>query len=101
MLRNFVSVSSYIGCYEEIAEDPEFNVTLSQSDSVSSCVSACRQAGFLYAALQNGSQCYCGNSYGRHGSVHYDNCRVPCNNGNNEPCGGINYNAVYSTEQGL
>ncbi len=61
--------------------------------TLQSCASICRQKGFKYAAAQNGNQCFCGNSYGKHGKA--TNCDTKCAGNSNEICGGSWANSLY------
>ena len=55
--------------------------------------------GYRYAGVQYGTQCYCGNSYGKHGSKEISDCRMECGgSGIYEDCGGIYANNVYDLE---
>lgn len=66
------------------------------------CVSSCRERGFAYAGTQYGSYCFCGNSYGRYGSLSGGEgrkCDMRCSGDGNQICGGSWANSVYSTSQ--
>ncbi len=66
------------------------------------CVSSCRERGFAYAGTQYGSYCFCGNSYGRYGSLSGGEgrkCDMRCGGDGNQICGGSWANSVYSTGQ--
>ena len=60
------------------------------------CVSLCRDKGFRYAGTQDGSQCFCGNTYGKSGKA--DNCSMRCGGNANQTCGGSWANSVYSVD---
>ena len=51
-----------------------------------------------YAGVQNGGDCYCGNSYGRHGVANETQCHVRCKGWAHQNCGGDTENAIYVTE---
>ena len=70
---------------------------------------ACECSPYKYAALQNGGECFCGNSFGKHAAdeVQQKSCQIPCDasrarnevRGNGpEWCGGPLSNAVYETK---
>lgn len=59
------------------------------------CVNHCAGKGFRYAGTQYGRQCFCGNSYGRHGPA--TNCTTRCAGNAAQRCGGTWANLVYST----
>jgi len=59
------------------------------------CAQNCGQMGYLYAGLQQGSLCYCGNNFGSHGTSTQCNSRA---RGNPNQLGGGNLvNTVYRT----
>lgn len=57
--------------------------------TIDSCLIDCEDAGYTYAGLEYGIQCYCGNSIDS--SVTYDvesACGTPCGGNSTEMCGG-------------
>ena len=62
--------------------------------TVQTCFSLCYQQGFKFAGLQDGSQCFCGDAYGRYGSA-VGACNTPCAGDPSQSCGGTNANHVY------
>ena len=56
-------------------------------------------SGYRYFGLQYGTQCFCGNSFGRYGrSPNQGECNKPCPANRNEICGGTWRNSVYDTQ---
>lgn len=49
--------------------------------------------GYRYAGLQQGSLCYCGESYGSYGIS--NNCTVLCSGDNSTICGGESANSIF------
>ena len=47
------------------------------------------------SALQRESKCFCGNNYGKHGSLSDSECNGECALNATQNCGGIYANAVY------
>ena len=86
------------GCYKDQSEylDLPFKASKNASKSVKSCVDACTENYFMYAGLQNGQYCYCGNSYGRYGPS--SDCKTRCSESKSEICGGFQANNVYDTK---
>ena len=78
----FVSLD-YVGCYRDEKEkgrDLPFRPqsrTHNRGDALS-CVLNCAESGFIYAGLQNGNLCFCGNKYGRYGRVSDKHCNLKC-----------------------
>ena len=52
------------------------------------CVQRCQSLGYRYAGVQDGYQCRCGNSVGKHGTGSPETCRAPCRGNRLETCGG-------------
>ena len=52
----------------------------------------------MYAGLQGGRLCFCGNSYGRYGPSAF--CHVNCTGNRLTKCGGPESNTVLSTGLG-
>ena len=69
------------------------------------CLSSCIHLGYRYAGLQAGMECWCGSSFGKHGSVGLmdrgSKCDKTCGDSNlpNTPvtCGGEWKNSIYWT----
>ncbi|KZV88699.1 WSC-domain-containing protein [Exidia glandulosa HHB12029] len=79
-----------LGCFEESAagtlsylyeDNPKMNVKL--------CVDICDSSGFLYAGLEGGTQCHCGNIIKSGGlPAQIGACNVPCGGNKRQLCGG-------------
>ena len=102
----------YIGCYHDDKErgrDLPFRPqtrTHNRGDALS-CVLNCAESGFIYAGVQNGNLCFCGNKYGRYGRALDSQCNLKCLKpvGDQIPtetddvfnsCGGKWVNSIYS-----
>ena len=55
----------------------------------------CGLQGYLYAGTQYGSECFCGNSYGKHGIS--SACSHSCDGDPTQNCGGYLANWAQST----
>ena len=89
----------YKGCFKDNANNRDLPYDLENFQplaviSIDKCVSSCSEKYFRYAGLQNGTKCFCGNSYGRYGP---DKCNVRCPNDFQDVCGGELKNSVYET----
>ena len=51
--------------------------------------------------LQVGKQCFCGNSYGKHGLSDEGDCSYLCSGNPKEICGGSGINSVYAIDEGI
>jgi hypothetical protein len=88
--------TGFIGCYKDTpAFDLDGFLVRSKSNTPESCIATCRAKGFMYAAVQYGESCLCGNSYGKYGAA--DNCNYKCTGDSSKICGGYNANSVYGT----
>jgi len=72
----------------------------SSKQTVQSCIDMCRGEGYSYAGLEEGSDCYCGDSYARYGPG--DKCDKACTGDSSQICGGhFNYNAYSVCRAGF
>ena len=62
------------------------------------CVHHCYDQGYLFAGTQYGEECWCGNSYGKHGAS--SSCDMPCTGDPFQNCGGSRSNWVMTTGMG-
>ena len=77
--------SSNGGCYHE----------LGTSATRAICNAHCK--GYKYYGVQDGSKCFCSNSYGTTGKKTSDgDCNMPCQGNSSEICGGNSHNSVYA-----
>jgi hypothetical protein len=86
-----------LGCYQDNGgnRDLPFEAYSSDHNTIEDCVIACTDRDYLYAGLQDGIQCYCGNRYDSLGPS--GACRSPCPGNTAETCGGPYANSVYRT----
>merc|ERR1712085_94137 len=61
--------------------------------NVQSCNEAC--SSYQYFGLQNSAECWCGNSYGKHGAAANEEECLPCNSDTDVMCGGGFRNSLY------
>jgi len=61
---------SYLGCYAENVDDRDLPVSVGNAVDLDGCALAC--ADYLWFGVQEGNQCWCGNSFGKHGMM--DGC---------------------------
>jgi len=92
---------SIIGCFGDKSDNRDLigrNITMTPEGMThAACVDFCRTQQYLYAGVQMGEACYCGNSYGRHGPS--DSCDIPCRGDPSKQtmCGGTSSNTVLHT----
>eukprot|EP01116_Phalansterium_solitarium_P008823 TRINITY_DN22790_c0_g1_i1.p1 TRINITY_DN22790_c0_g1~~TRINITY_DN22790_c0_g1_i1.p1 ORF type:complete len:643 (+),score=136.05 TRINITY_DN22790_c0_g1_i1:104-1930(+) len=99
----------YVGCFQDDAAARDLDGMHVRTFALQTCVDHCVGAGTQYAALQNGTDCYCGNKPGRLGELDAARCMAPCGLGVDgrmeflagvtdivkRMCGGSNVNTVY------
>ena len=106
LLQNTIAIYgydlNYIGCFKDKG-DP-FGTQNRDLDglmvdkidmTVEDCINLCSSKGFKYAGVEYGTQCFCGNSYGKYATA--NNCNMKCSGNLNEICGGFWANSVYKT----
>ncbi|KAK5197016.1 hypothetical protein LTR92_002954 [Exophiala xenobiotica] len=76
-----------LGCYTEGSQTRALNVQPNSNNTVAGCIQACQ--GYLYAGVEYGGQCFCGNSLSTGAvSTTSTDCNMACNNNQTELCGG-------------
>lgn len=91
-----VAEGEYLGCFRDTSDlDLSGHLVRSAQNTPERCIATCGDLGFLYAAVQYGESCLCGDSYGRYGQA--DNCDYACTGDPAQTCGGYSANAVYAT----
>jgi hypothetical protein len=80
-----------IGCFAD-KDQRDLGGAQSFANDAGACVAYCAAKGFKYAAKQAGTQCFCGNSYGRYGS---STACVSCRGLTAGDCGGSYANFVW------
>lgn len=96
-------ISYYLGCYRDNDTIRDLNATsfISSSMTVNLCVQYCTNLSNQYAGVQNGSECYCGNSFRKYGIRNDSSCDVNCSGDNSNQCGAKNFNSIYATSLGI
>eukprot|EP00918_Siedleckia_nematoides_P030203 GHVU01065320.1.p1 GENE.GHVU01065320.1~~GHVU01065320.1.p1 ORF type:complete len:279 (+),score=23.43 GHVU01065320.1:229-1065(+) len=98
----FFLSATHVGCFEdhggkhyrEYAHAP-ISDAYYNSLSVDLCVGYCKSRGYNYAAMQNGTQCFCGYESPRYKQLSQSACSKPCSGNPNERCGGAQANSVW------
>lgn len=88
----------YEGCYSEPPDGRALTkLYTSQRQTQESCLRDCAYGGFAYAALEQGTDCWCGNTLAP-GTVRVrkSDCTFPCSGDAYESCGGARRLAVFS-----
>jgi len=82
---------TYLGCYSD-STTRDLPVAQPSVGTVQECAGYCY--GYKYFGLQFGSQCFCGNTYGSHGTS--AGCTSTCSSNSTQTCGGAYANSIYS-----
>ncbi|XP_063697507.1 uncharacterized protein LOC134828458 [Culicoides brevitarsis] len=99
-LKNF----EYVGCFKDIAVSDyrmwEFGVFWDYTNSIYNCVKFCQERLYIFAGVENGRECWCGN--GLRDTVKYPKlkdslCNKPCTGNFDENCGADKKMAIYRT----
>ncbi|MEI6209482.1 MAG: WSC domain-containing protein [Desulfuromonadales bacterium] len=88
--------ATYLGCYkDESRRDLKEKHWSNSRMTPELCVNFCRKEGFMYAGAQNGSQCFCGDRYGKYGQIAERSCSSACSGDSDLNCGGSWANSVF------
>lgn len=82
-----------VGCYKDMT-NRDLPTEVMGGLSAQECANACSARGFNYMGRQAKNQCWCGNSYGKHGPASGCAC-----GSNKEP--GKGYNCVFQLDEGF
>jgi hypothetical protein len=90
-----VAKNQYLGCFVDQIGNRDLNIFIGDYEQLipKQCILACQEQNYLYAAIQYGNECRCGQHYGKYGQVSDDECDYLCSTA--EKCGGDNRNSVY------
>ncbi|CAH1786133.1 unnamed protein product, partial [Owenia fusiformis] len=87
-----------LGCYKD-TRDRDLPLFHSYGDmTLEKCLKGCHEEGYVYAGIQIGAQCWCGNSYGKHGKVDDSECTIKCTGEPWRICGDHWKNNIYRIE---
>lgn len=90
----------YIGCYRDINDNRTMEggqVNYDKTNSLQTCSERCSSENYSYTGTQFASECFCGESYDKHGTRNKSDCNKPCTGNGQESCGGANAISVYHT----
>lgn len=86
--------AAYVGCHTDAPNRALPTLLIGSHATIASCVQAAKNAGLNYAGLQNGGQCWGGNSIGFQ-QMPDMTCATPCSADGGAMCGGTWANSVY------
>jgi microcystin-dependent protein len=90
--------SAYVGCFIDMVEDRDLTTLayVSEANSPELCAAVCSATQYAFYGLQYGTECWCGDSYGKHGAAAQSgDCNMKCGGNAEAACGSGNRNSVY------
>eukprot|EP00026_Physarum_polycephalum_P009377 Phypoly_transcript_09498.p1 GENE.Phypoly_transcript_09498~~Phypoly_transcript_09498.p1 ORF type:complete len:450 (+),score=41.63 Phypoly_transcript_09498:188-1351(+) len=92
--------AGHVGCFfdDQRSRDLPFQAYTGSSNTPDTCRTKCMQSGYMYAGLQYGSECWCGNSYGSHGGALGSDCNMACSGDSTIKCGAANRNSIFTSQ---
>jgi len=92
---------TFLGCFKDIGDRDMVDPVFTQHNSLEFCADRCAKKGFKYFGVQNGQDCWCGNSYNNnkvlHAKVPDNECNTPCTGNPEQMCGQRFRNGVFTT----
>jgi hypothetical protein len=89
-------VGTYLGCFVDTSTRALPNFLMTTGATVENCIAAAKAAGYSFAGVQYGIQCFAGNNVGFSSALISD-CNTPCAANTSETCGGTWRNSIYFT----
>ncbi|XP_052266790.1 xylosyltransferase oxt-like isoform X2 [Dreissena polymorpha] len=99
-LKGNYTGGQYLGCFRDNQQDRDLanhNTKFPKDNSPQICVEYCITGGYQYAGVQYKNECWCGNKFGKHGSLSETLCSSECPGNKTETCGGYNAQRVFAT----
>nr|XP_035934242.1 WSC domain-containing protein 1 isoform X2 [Halichoerus grypus] len=91
---------AYVGCFSDSGRDRTLRGAVFfdlRKMTVSHCQDACAERSYVYAGLEAGAECYCGNRLPVR-SVRPEACNHECKGEKGSVCGGVGRLSVYRVE---
>ena len=82
-----------VGCFGDDSDQRDLEYFGGERQTPITCAAICSK--YTYFGVQNSSNCYCGNTYGRYGNADMTKCMIPCVANNKLFCGGNRENSVF------
>lgn len=95
------SRGTYVGCFSDDGQERTLKGTVFfdlRKMTVSHCQDACAERSYVYAGLEAGAECYCGNRLPAT-SVGPEECKQECKGEKGSVCGGVGRLSVYRVEE--
>ncbi|XP_026986591.1 WSC domain-containing protein 1 [Orcinus orca] len=95
------SQGTYVGCFSDDGQERTLKGAVFfdlRKMTVSHCQNACAERSYVYAGLEAGAECYCGNRLPAM-SMGPEECNHECKGEKSSVCGGVGRLSVYRVEQ--
>ncbi|XP_077021744.1 sialate:O-sulfotransferase 1 [Tamandua tetradactyla] len=92
---------TYVGCFSDHGQERTLKGAVFydlRKMTISHCQDACAERSYLYAGLEAGAECYCGNRLPA-ASVGLEECNQECKGEKGSVCGGVDRLSVYRVEE--
>lgn len=89
------------GCIQEVAGRALTGLRVDYTDmTIDKCTAACKDAGFKFAGVEYGQECYCGNTLDNGASLSLTSgqCYMDCPGNAGQKCGGPNAIQLYTAQ---
>ncbi|XP_005987555.1 sialate:O-sulfotransferase 1 [Latimeria chalumnae] len=96
-----LSKGTYVGCFKDDSTERALKGAVFydlRKMSVSQCQDACAERGYVYAGIEYGGECYCGNKIPALNAREED-CNTECKGEKRLGCGGLNRLSLYKVEE--
>jgi len=91
----------FLGCFKDNANRDMVDPVITQTNTLEFCGSRCGNKGYRFFGVQNGQDCWCGNSYNTnpdlHAKVPDSECNKPCTGNADQMCGQAGRNGIFTT----
>ncbi|KAJ0417342.1 hypothetical protein BJY00DRAFT_315965 [Aspergillus carlsbadensis] len=88
-----------LGCYFDDPADPPLLETRVRSNDdalmIGGCQDACYRAGYEFAGVKGGNECWCSPFVGGEWAVDQGDCNLSCTGDRGEVCGGVDVVSVF------
>ena len=89
------SIPYYVGCFKDTAASRDLTKQYTDGLATADCIRQAQTDDYLFIGLQNGKECWAGNSYGKHGQADDSMCNTKCGTDAAKKCGNADHNSVY------
>lgn len=97
--RIYTDSAYYQGCFKDMRPLRDLPKRYTRYRTTpENCVRECAYQNYKFAGVQYGYLCFCGNAFGRYGSLPDNDCNSDCLGDARRKCGGYYHNSIYSVD---